>query len=339
MSRKNWLVLILMVMAGCGIFAYSMRDQNLHLIMAELKRMNWEWFLVAVACICLYMGLEGVVDKLFLANRYPDFTWRDALRLPPIEQLFNGITPFSTGGQPAQLVALLQSGVEGGMASSVLLMKFVVFQSMIVISFLISLLIGFHYIAEKLQALSLLVILGFVVHLSVIVALLLVMYWYGFTKRAVNLLIEPASWFMNSVSYQLMRQKLNEKIDTFYRESIKMKSEYGKLTQVSVVTIAQLFFYYAIPYFIMLALGIHGINFMMVMSLHVLIFMIISLFPIPGGTGGAEYSFAVLFSSFMHSSSKLVLAMILWRILTYYFCMFAGMFCVVLKPDRVKQQN
>lgn len=339
MSRKNWLVLILMVMAGCGIFAYSMRDQNLHLIMAELKRMNWGWFLVAVACICLYMGLEGVVDKLFLANRYPDFTWRDALRLPPIEQLFNGITPFSTGGQPAQLVALLQSGVEGGMASSVLLMKFVVFQAMIVISFLISLLIGFHYIAEKLQALSLLVILGFVVHLSVIVALLLVMYWYGFTKRAANLLIEPASWFMNSVSYQRMRQKLNEKIDTFYRESIKMKSEYGKLTQVSVVTIAQLFFYYAIPYFIMLALGIHGINFMMVMSLHVLIFMIISLFPIPGGTGGAEYSFAVLFSSFMHSSSKLVLAMILWRILTYYFCMFAGMFCVVLKPDRVKQQN
>lgn len=339
MSRKNWLVLILMVMAGCGIFAYSMRDQNLHLIMAELKRMNWGWFLVAVACICLYMGLEGVVDKRFLANRYPDFTWKDALRLPPIEQLFNGITPFSTGGQPAQLVALLQSGVEGGMASSVLLMKFVVFQAMIVISFLISLLIGFHYIAEKLQALSLLVILGFVVHLSVIVALLLVMYWYGFTKRAANLLIKPASWFMNSVSYQRMRQKLNEKIDTFYRESIKMKSEYGKLTQVSVVTIAQLFFYYAIPYFIMLALGIHGINFMMVMSLHVLIFMIISLFPIPGGTGGAEYSFAVLFSSFMHSSSKLVLAMILWRILTYYFCMFAGMFCVVLKPDRVKQQN
>lgn len=339
MSRKNWLVLILMVIAGCGIFAYSMRDQNLHLIMTELTRMNWGWFLVAVICICLYMGLEGVVGKLFLTNRYPSFTWKDALRLPPIEQLFNGITPFSTGGQPAQLVALLQSGVEGGMASSVLLMKFVVFQSMIVISFLVSLLIGFHYIAEKLQALSLLVILGFIVHLSVIVALLLVMYWHGFTKRSANLLIKPASWFMKPQNYQRMSQKLNEKIDTFYQESVKMKSEYGKLTQVSVVTIAQLFFYYAIPYFIMLALGIHGINFVMVMSLHVLIFMIISLFPIPGGTGGAEYSFAVLFSSFMHSSSKLVLAMILWRILTYYFCMFAGMVCVVLKPDRVKQEK
>lgn len=309
------------------------------LVLKELSTMNWGWLMVAVACICLYMGLEGVVDKIFIADRYPEFTWKDALRLPPIEQLFNGITPFSTGGQPAQLVALLQSGVEGGMASSVLLMKFVVFQSMIVISFLISLVIGFHYIEEKLKALSLFVILGFLIHLSVIVGLLLVMYWYGLTKRLANWIIKPASWFMKKANYQRLSNKLNEKIDTFYQESVKMKREYRKLAQVCLVTIAQLFFYYAIPYFIMLALGIHGMNFMMVMSLHVLIFMIISLFPIPGGTGGAEYSFAVLFNSFMHSSSKLILAMILWRILTYYFCMFTGMVCVVLRPDRVKQRN
>lgn len=327
-----------MILAGCGIFAYSLRGQNLHVIAYELSRLNWGWFLVAVVCICLYMGLEGVVVKIFMENRYPSFTWKDALRIPPIEQLFNGITPFSTGGQPAQLLAMLQSGVEGGMASSVLLMKFVVFQSMIVISFLISLLIGFYYIEEKLKALALFVVFGFLVHLSVIAALLMIMYWYSFTKKLTNLVIKPAAWFMKPEKYQRIKDQLNEKIDSFHSESIKMKREYRKLSKVCLVTIAQLFFYYAIPYFIMLALDVHGMNFMMVMSLHVLIFMIISLFPIPGGTGGAEYSFAVLFSSFMHSSSKLVLAMILWRILTYYFGMFAGMFCVVLKPDRVQEK-
>ena len=106
----------------------------------------------------------------------------------------------------------------------------------------------------------------------------------------------------------------------------------------SIVNIIfQLFFYYAIPYFIMLALGIDHINFVMVLSLHVLIFMIISLFPIPGGAGGAEYSFSVLFASFIHSNTKLVLAMILWRLLTYYFGMFAGIVAVFIKPDKVKR--
>lgn len=339
MSRKNWLALVAMLLIGGGIVAYSLRTVNLRLLVQDFFTLNWWWMLVALACICLYLILEGVVVKIFMNNRHADFTWKDALRLPPIEQLFNGITPFSTGGQPAQLVAMLQCGVDGGLASSVLLMKFVVFQAMIVINFLISLLIGFHFIAEKLHALSLLVLLGFVIHLAVIVGLLLVMYWYGFTKRALNLLIKPCAWFMKPQRYERLRISLNEKVDSFYQESLRMKEEYGKVAKVCLVTLCQLFFYYAIPYFIMLALGVHGMNFIMVISLHVLIFMIISLFPIPGGAGGAEYSFSVLFASFIGSGTKLVLAMILWRLLTYYFGMFAGMVALFIKPDKIKHED
>ena len=339
MSRKNWLALVAMLLIGGGIVAYSLRTVNLRLLIQDFFTLNWWWMLVALACICLYLILEGVVVKIFMNNRHADFTWKDALRLPPIEQLFNGITPFSTGGQPAQLVAMLQCGVDGGLASSVLLMKFVVFQAMIVINFLVSLLIGFHFIAEKLHALSLLVLLGFVIHLAVIVGLLLVMYWYGFTKRALNLLIKPCVWFMKPQRYERLRISLNEKVDSFYQESLRMKEEYGKTAKVCLVTLCQLFFYYAIPYFIMLALGVHGMNFIMVISLHVLIFMIISLFPIPGGAGGAEYSFSVLFASFIGSGTKLVLAMILWRLLTYYFGMFAGMVALFIKPDKIKHED
>lgn len=339
MSRKNWLALVAMLLIGGGIVAYSLRTVNLRLLVQDFFTLNWWWMLVALACICLYLILEGVVVKIFMNNRHADFTWKDALRLPPIEQLFNGITPFSTGGQPAQLVAMLQCGVDGGLASSVLLMKFVVFQAMIVINFLISLLIGFHFIAEKLHALSLLVLLGFVIHLAVIVGLLLVMYWYGFTKRALNLLIKPCAWFMKPQRYERLRISLNEKVDSFYQESLRMKEEYGKMAKVCLVTLCQLFFYYAIPYFIMLALGVHGMNFIMVISLHVLIFMIISLFPIPGGAGGAEYSFSVLFASFIGSGTKLVLAMILWRLLTYYFGMFAGMVALFIKPNKIKHED
>ena len=331
MSRKNWLALVAMLLIGGGIVAYSLRTVNLRLLVQDFFTLNWWWMLVALACICLYLILEGVVVKIFMNNRHADFTWKDALRLPPIEQLFNGITPFSTGGQPAQLVAMLQCGVDGGLASSVLLMKFVVFQAMIVINFLVSLLIGFHFIAEKLHALSLLVLLGFVIHLAVIVGLLLVMYWYGFTKRALNLLIKPCAWFMKPQRYERLRISLNEKVDSFYQESLRMKEEYGKMAKVCLVTLCQLFFYYAIPYFIMLALGVHGMNFIMVISLHVLIFMIISLFPIPGGAGGAEYSFSVLFASFIGSGTKLVL--------TYYFGMFAGMVALFIKPDKIKHED
>lgn len=339
MNRRNWIALVSMLLIGVAIIGYSLRTVNLRLLVRELNTLNWGWMLVALLCICLYLVLEGVVVKIFMNDRHKDFTWKDALRLPPIEQLFNGITPFSTGGQPAQLVAMLQSGVDGGRASSVLLMKFVVFQAMIVINFLVSLIIGFHFIAEKLHALSLLVLFGFLIHLSVIVGLLLVMYWYRFTKKAMNILIKPVAIFVKAERYERMKERLNEMVDSFYQESLKMKGEYGKMAKVCVVTLFQLFFYYIIPYFILLALGVHHINLIMVVSLHVLIFMIISLFPIPGGAGGAEYSFSVLFASFIHSHTDLVLAMILWRLLTYYFGMIAGMVALFIKPDKIKHEE
>ncbi|SUP52137.1 Uncharacterised protein [Weissella viridescens] len=50
-------------------------------------------------------------------------TWRDAIRVPLVEQLGNGITPFAAGGQPMQLVALAQSGIDVGRGGSILTMK------------------------------------------------------------------------------------------------------------------------------------------------------------------------------------------------------------------------
>lgn len=86
-----------MLLGGLGIFAFSLRHTNLNQLGVDLAYLRWGWFAVAIGCIVLYLGLEGVVVKIFMADRYPTFTWKNAFRLPLIEQLFNGLTPFSTG--------------------------------------------------------------------------------------------------------------------------------------------------------------------------------------------------------------------------------------------------
>ena len=132
-----------------------------------------------------------------------------------------------------------------------------------------------------------------------------------------------------------LRQMLDHKIDIFYLESVKMAHQWRLLLKLILITFFQLFFYYLIPYFIMLSLGYSDVNLIMVVSLHVLIFMIISLFPIPGGSGGAEYSFSILFRNYVTNPDKLLLALIIWRLLTYYLGMFLGVIALFIKPDRV----
>lgn len=66
MSRKNWVIFVLMLACGIGIFAYSLRDIKLSSIIVDLVHLNWGWFGAALLCICLYLFLEAVVVKIFM---------------------------------------------------------------------------------------------------------------------------------------------------------------------------------------------------------------------------------------------------------------------------------
>ncbi|WP_426665275.1 lysylphosphatidylglycerol synthase transmembrane domain-containing protein [Lactiplantibacillus plantarum] len=337
MTRKNIWSLLVMVALGVGISWYSLRNVKLSNLMDDILTLNWWWLLVALGCVGLYFGLEAVVVQKFVRHRYRNYRFKSALRVPLAEQLFNGITPFSSGGQPAQIFVMAQSGIDAGRASSVALMKFVVFQAMVVLNFLFAMLIGFHYLAEKLSYLSLYVLLGFLIHFAVIVGLLLVMYWYNFTKRAVKIVLIPVSWFMKAERFAKFENNISEKIDSFYEESVRMTKDWRMLVEVCIITFLQLLFYYLIPYFIMRAMGIDDVNLIMVTSLNVLIFLVTSLFPIPGGAGGAEFGFTALFAKFIPSHSKLILAMLIWRILTYYLGLFLGMIAMAMRPEKAEE--
>ncbi|MCQ2570122.1 MAG: hypothetical protein MJ139_04435, partial [Limosilactobacillus sp.] len=71
MTRKNWGALLIMMIIGVAIFAYSLREVNLHQLWLNLLELNWGWLLVAIFCMALYLVLEGVVVKLFMKQRYP----------------------------------------------------------------------------------------------------------------------------------------------------------------------------------------------------------------------------------------------------------------------------
>ncbi|MCI1954722.1 lysylphosphatidylglycerol synthase transmembrane domain-containing protein [Ligilactobacillus acidipiscis] len=337
MNWKNKLSLLVVILVGVGIFIYSMKDVPFHIIRHELADLRWYWLIFAVLCMLISLLFEGVIVFVLLRKQYPGFRFRDAFRVPLIEQLFNGITPFQSGGQPAQLFALLQSGIDAGRAASKMLMKFVVYQSMIVVCFLLSLVVQFHYLAEKLHALSALVIFGFSIHFFVIAGLLMIMYWHSFTKKLVGVCLKPVKRWANPETYQRYNAYFTEKIDNFYLESLSLRDDPLTLVKVSLLTLGQLLFYYVIPYFILLSLRVTNIDPLTVVGMHILIVMIISLFPLPGGLGGAEFSFSVIFATFLTQNGKVVLAMILWRLITYYLGMFLGMGGLAVEPYRIKQ--
>lgn len=339
MTRKNWLLLVGMLALGIGIFWYEIRTINFGKLIQALFHMNGWWLLAALMCMVFYWLFEAFVLQVFLKDKNTYFPLENAIRIPMIEQLFNAITPFSAGGQPAQLVGLMQSGIEAGRASSVLLMKFVVYQFMVLINFVFTIFIGFNQVKTHFGTLAIFIIFGFVFHIIVIAGLLMVMYYYKFTKKLVEWCFKPLKWFVSAPKLEQWKKTMNEKIDSFYHESLALKRDKRKVIIASILTFIQLFFYYSVPYFVILALGYTHVNFVEVIVLHVMIVMIVSLFPIPGGSGGAEYSFKSLFATFIPAPAKLVLGMLLWRIFTYYSGMFVGIIALAIRPKKPKQNK
>ncbi|MFD1417903.1 lysylphosphatidylglycerol synthase transmembrane domain-containing protein [Companilactobacillus keshanensis] len=339
MSRKNIFAIFVMLGLGLGIFWWEARNIDFESLITTIRSLNYFWLLIAFVSIMLSYGVEAMVLHTLLKKKEDrKFGWWEMYRIPLIQALFNAITPFSSGGQPAQLVGLMQSKIDGGRASSVLLMKFIIYQTMVLINFIIAMLVSFRSVAQHFSGLATLIVFGMVIHLVTISFLLMIMYYYDFTKKMVQVVLKPILFFLKDEKRDKILQSAIKSIDSFYKESLVLKKEKAKVIKAALLTVIQLFLYYFVVYFVLLALNCDHVNIVDVLVMHIMIVMIVSIFPIPGGSGGAEFSFKTLFAGFVPSTSALILGMFLWRFITYYLGMFLGIIAVSRKPKISKHQ-
>ncbi|QIL45626.1 flippase-like domain-containing protein [Vagococcus coleopterorum] len=333
MNRKNRMYLIIASLLGVVVLGYQISRISLTSFFAELGNMKFGWLAVAVVCMLLRWVFEAIILQGLLKRRQGHYSFKNAMRVPLIEHLFNAITPFSTGGQPAQLLVLAKTGVDAGVAGSVCLMKFVVYQVMIVLNFIGCMIFGFQMIANEMRELSFFVVLGFGLNLIVVVVLLMLMYCYPLTSWLVDKTLKLLARFMSAEKLDKLAIETKEKMANFHEESQYMRKEPKVIGRAVFFTFVELVFYYLVPYFILLGLGVENVNPFQVIIFHAFIILVISLFPIPGGAGGAEYSFNLMFGTFMMTSSKMVVAVVLWRIITMYMGMVLGVIAMWVKPD------
>ena len=334
MSKKQIWGLLLVLGLSSVILWYELKDLAWQSIVAALRHFNFGFFIVAL----LVMSVSFVTDALifYILESEKGKKRRNKLaffRVPAMQALFNAITPFASGGQPAQLVALIQMGVEGGRATSILLMKFIIFQFVVLASYLVTMLFGFSLVAQQFSGLLLLIIIGFIVHTISIIFLLFVMFKYDWTKNLLRHFFNFIGRFFNPEKVASWQRVTLAKVDNFYREGMQLKKQKSKLLLSTLLTIVDRLAFYSVPYFVLLAFGVQA-NYFMVLTLNVMITMIISIIPIPGGSGGAEFSFKSLFAMFLSNQSALILAMFVWRFLTYFYGMILGLVALLIRPKK-----
>lgn len=336
MNKKHLIgMLVVLAISGFVIFQ-ELKTTPIHQLINAAKDINLLFFiLVLIVMVLSYVFEASILAVLEHRRNEPKRSCWSFFRIPLIQALFNAITPLSTGGQPSQLAAMVQMGIEGGRATSLLLMKFIIYQVVVFLAYIFTIIFGFHMVVTKFAGLAIFIVIGLLIHVCSTLFLLAIMFAYDWTKKATNWVMNVLARFINQKRVEKWRQATMEKIETFYAESQKLKKEKKKLLLATLLTILQLLCFYSIPYLILLALNIQA-SWFAVTQMNIMIIMFMAIVPIPGASGGAEYSFQTLFSTFISSNLLLVLGMFLWRFTTYFFGMILGIFGWMFKPKKIK---
>lgn len=315
--------LIIGLSSGLLLLVFIFLTKGWNELISQIMNLRIEWIIAAFLCMFLYWALESKTLQTITSCITGRDSFKKSFKVTMIGQFFNSITPFASGGQPAQLYSLTKEGIGPGKAGSILMMKFIIYQVVLTIYSLILIIWKAPFFQVRLNNLFYLSTIGFTVNASVIAFLLVFSKYKNITvflfKKISALLVK-----FKIIKDPIKTQKLIEdQLEKFHHNINMIKENKNTLFKAIVYTILQLTLFFAIPYFIYYSFGMEGVSIVNMIAANSFVMMLTSFIPLPGAAGGAEGGFYMFFKLFFREDNILT-GILLWRIVTFYSCIIFG---------------
>jgi uncharacterized protein (TIRG00374 family) len=296
----------------------------------QMRNLQIQWILVAIFAMMLCWVFEAKTLQTVIFLKKKDYKFKKAFRVTMIGQYFNSITPFASGGQPMQLYALTKQELGAGSAGSALMIKFIIYQSILTVYSLILIFWKSAFFKSKMSNLFYLIAIGFTVNASVIIFLIVFSKYRKLTQK----LIMGSSKILGRLKLvkdiSKMEARINDNLDQFHENMEIVKHSKKLMIKAVMYTIAQLTIYFSIPYLIYLSFGMRGASMGSMIAGTAFVIMLTAFIPLPGAVGGAEGAFYMFFTLFF-MSTNIMAAILLWRVITFYSCIVFGFYAVMKK--------
>ena len=326
MKNKKYIINTLIILVITSVVLYFALkdnfDKTLHIILNANKLL----ILLVIVIMLVAFSLQSYGLYKIAKEYNNELSFKDIFKQIIIVQFFNGITPFSTGGQPMQVYMLNKSGLSIANSTITILQNSILFQVALVLCGILAVLFNRLYsIFGNDELLARLTILGFIFNVIAGIGLLLFTFSTSLDKKITFLIIN----ILNKI--KIIKNK-NKHIEKWNKEFEEFENSGKKLRKNTKLTITVIFVNFLafillslIPYFIIKATDPYS-SITIVHSIvgTMYVYLISAFVPIPGGSGGIEFSFSKFFSPIVISNSVISASLILWRFITYYVPMIIG---------------
>lgn len=319
--KKQSFILLLVTL----LVLYLVLKDNFSQIMELLLSMKLGYLLLAVIFIFLYWAFKSIAMYIVARHYSKSIKGFNIFKQIVITQFFNGITPFSTGGQPMQIYMLKKSNISLAKSTNIVMQDFMMYQVALVLYGIFAVVVNYKFgFFESVPLLRRLVFLGFLINTLVCLMVVILCFSKKTSKKIFDLCFKILSKIKFIKNPNGVREKWNNRLLEFQESADLFMGNKSLFLKGTILNILALTSYYIIPFFIILgmrdAINMSALN-VIVSSAYTLV--IGSFVPIPGGTGGIEYGFLKFFGN-VNTGSTLSAMLLMWRFITYYLGMIIG---------------
>lgn len=334
-KKSAILNLVLIFIIFLGLFIYMIKIDGIDNIITVLNCVDYRWVLAGLVCLLIHWTCESLNLHIPIKKMYHEQKFTNSIKVSMIGQLFNNITPFSSGGQPMQAYELNKTGKRVSDSLSAMAIKFIITQTALVVSTLVVVVIEFEFFKTLMQDYLWIAMLGFIVNIIAILVMILA----GVKKEIIIYITNPIAKLLGKIhilkNAEQVIEKLNKSIDNFGEQFVIMKSEKIMVMKMFLIAVLQSMAYYSITYMVYRAFGNYGISFLQIIPTQAFLLLIMTFIPTPGSGLGAEGGFYLLFNSIFQNGT-INMSILFWRIYTFYLPIMVGAFFLI--PTKRKQK-
>lgn len=323
-SKKRTLTFLLIFLLTVAVLYFSLKD-NFSSVVEQFFKLNIFWLIggfLLVICYWYFISLSMYLIAKKVSNK---ITVRKCFKINTITNFFSAITPFSSGGQPYQIYALKNENIDIANCANISVQNFVAYQISLIFLGTVAIICNHIFkIFEDVSLIKTLVLIGYLVNLLVAIVLFAISFTQKLNRFILKIIIILGSKLKIVKDKDKTIEQFNNYVSRFHDSTKLLLKDKANLVKIILCNIGGLVCFYLVPLMILYSTGdftSFNVGIAIITSAYV---MIIGAFvPLPGGTGGLEYSFVAFFGNFV-SGGKLTIIMLMWRFITYYFGMIVG---------------
>lgn len=330
-NKKKYAFNIIIIIAIFSFFLiYMFAHDGRETIKEILDTADYKWIIAGFICLLLVWITESLCLHLPLKRIYPKQSFLNSVKINMIGQLFNNLTPFATGGQVMQVYIMNKEGKRTSDSISVLTMKFVITQGMLIAFSIIMIISRFGYL-RKIFNNAFAWFAGIGIFLNVACVGLFVL--AALNKNFVMKIARPIIRFLHNKihigKHQIFKdpeatiEKFDSSVENFNNQFRSVAKNKSTIILMSIIGLLQNIIYYTITYTVYKAFGNSGTSYIQIITIQAILMLIMTVFPTPGAGLGAEGGFLILFNSIFQNGT-INLSILFWRIYVFYLPIIVG---------------